>query len=71
MRAGSCGKQKLDALWMESLVAHPSAAHSRPAGEVRFGREAKIRCPLSSGGRRGCSVLSSHIVGSVEYLGRF
>lgn len=38
---------------------------------VRFGREAKIRWPLSSSGCRGCSILSSRIVGSVEYLGRF
>jgi len=31
----------------------------------------QIRWPLSSSGCRGCSILSSHIVGSVEYLGRF
>jgi hypothetical protein len=49
---------------MESLVPHPSASHTRPVGEVRFGR------PVQMGYARHTGTLSVPTWGSTSIVTR-
>jgi hypothetical protein len=48
---------------MESLVPHPSASHTRPVGEVRFGR------PVQTEDARHTGTFTVRILGSIS-MGR-
>ena len=45
---------------MESLVPHPSASHTRPVGEVRFGR------PVQTEYARHTGTFTVRILGSIS-----